>query len=72
MTDHQFVVCQNDYPICVLPAGATHEQARAVCDRFQASYIEEREKQIGGIVEALAAARHRYFHFHEVPVEAIS
>jgi hypothetical protein len=66
MTDHQIVICQNDFPIGVLPAGATHQQAIAHCAKLDAQYAEMRER------EGKHSSNHfRYFHWHQVPVESV-
>ncbi len=61
MTDHQLVICQNDYPIGVLPAGSTHNQAVSFCKELGEKYEADRRKQ-GSL------GRAAYFHWHEVPV----
>lgn len=61
MTDHIIVVCQNDYPNCVLPAGTTHDQAYSFCKQLSEKYEAEQRKQ-GSV------GRKVFFHWHEVPM----
>lgn len=67
MTDHLIVVCQNDYPSCVLPAGTTHDQASTFCKLRKDKYQEDQQRHHGANYSSNAV----YFHWHEVPVERV-
>lgn len=58
------VICANDFPVAVMPAGATHEQAIAKC-------IELRKNDPANIEHFkrypnISSARVHY-HWHDVP-----
>lgn len=62
----RLVICANDFPHSVMPAGSTPEQASDKCMRLRKddpANIEHNEKFPSSIVARV------YYHFHEVPEE---
>lgn len=55
------VVCENDFPVCVLPATTTMEQARAFCAEKQQT--DPRNQEMLGSTQVTRV----FWNAHDVP-----